>query len=122
MATLAFCPLFRWSACDRHHCLRDEPAALASPCARPSQVSTLSAPRPFWPSSIFSFRTAAARLHPQSSSGVLALSLNSEAYIAEIIRAGILSIPRGQVEAGVASGADLCSSACVLSSCRRPSA
>ena len=41
---------------------------------------------------------------PELVVGVLALSLNSGAYIAEIIRAGILSIPRGQVEAGVASG------------------
>ena len=41
---------------------------------------------------------------PERLVGVLALSLNSGAYVAEIIRAGILSIPRGQVEAGVASG------------------
>jgi His/Glu/Gln/Arg/opine family amino acid ABC transporter permease subunit len=36
--------------------------------------------------------------------GVIALTLNSGAYMAEIIRAGIQSIPGGQVEAGVASG------------------
>ena len=36
--------------------------------------------------------------------GILALSLNSGAYIAEIIRAGILSVPRGHIEAGIASG------------------
>jgi glutamine transport system permease protein len=41
---------------------------------------------------------------PEVVVGVLALSLNSGAYIAEIIRAGIMSISRGQVEAGVASG------------------
>ena len=41
---------------------------------------------------------------PELVVGILALSLNSGAYIAEIIRAGILSIARGQVEAGVASG------------------
>jgi glutamine transport system permease protein len=41
---------------------------------------------------------------PELFVGILALSLNSGAYVAEIIRAGILSIPRGQVEAGVASG------------------
>jgi His/Glu/Gln/Arg/opine family amino acid ABC transporter permease subunit len=41
---------------------------------------------------------------PERLVGVLALSLNSGAYVAEIIRAGILSIPRGQVEAGVSSG------------------
>jgi polar amino acid transport system permease protein len=36
--------------------------------------------------------------------GVTALTLNSGAYMAEIIRAGITSIPHGQVEAAVASG------------------
>lgn len=41
---------------------------------------------------------------PELVVGILALSLNSGAYVAEIIRGGVLSIPRGQVEAGVASG------------------
>ena len=41
---------------------------------------------------------------PELVVGVLALSLNSGAYVAEIIRAGILSIPRGQVEAALSSG------------------
>ena len=41
---------------------------------------------------------------PEFVVGILALALNSGAYIAEIIRAGILSVPRGQVEAGIASG------------------
>ncbi|MFC3208846.1 MAG: amino acid ABC transporter permease [Mesorhizobium sp.] len=41
---------------------------------------------------------------PEFVVGVLALSLNSGAYVAEIVRAGILSIPRGQVEAAIASG------------------
>jgi len=36
--------------------------------------------------------------------GVIALTLNSGAYMAEIIRAGILSIPQGQTEAGIATG------------------
>lgn len=36
--------------------------------------------------------------------GILALSLNAGAYLAEIIRAGIESIDRGQTEAAVASG------------------
>jgi len=36
--------------------------------------------------------------------GILALSLNCGAYIAEIIRAGILSVPRGHIEAGMATG------------------
>lgn len=37
-------------------------------------------------------------------SGLLALTLNSGAYIAEIIRAGIQSISHGQIEAAVAAG------------------
>jgi polar amino acid transport system permease protein len=41
---------------------------------------------------------------PEMLVGIIALSLNSGAYVAEIIRAGILSISRGQVEAGIASG------------------
>jgi His/Glu/Gln/Arg/opine family amino acid ABC transporter permease subunit len=36
--------------------------------------------------------------------GIIALTLNSGAYMAEIIRAGVLSIPQGQIEAGVATG------------------
>lgn len=35
---------------------------------------------------------------------IIALSLNSGAYIAEIVRAGILSVERGQREAGLALG------------------
>jgi polar amino acid transport system permease protein len=41
---------------------------------------------------------------PELQTGILALMLNSGAYIAEIIRAGITSVPGGQVEAGVSSG------------------
>lgn len=41
---------------------------------------------------------------PEITIGIIALSVNSGAYIAEIIRSGILSIPRGQVEAGVSTG------------------
>jgi glutamine transport system permease protein len=41
---------------------------------------------------------------PEFTVGIIALSLNSGAYIAEIVRAGILSIARGQVEAAIASG------------------
>jgi glutamine transport system permease protein len=41
---------------------------------------------------------------PEVVVGILALSLNSGAYVAEIVRAGILSIGRGQVEAAIASG------------------
>lgn len=40
----------------------------------------------------------------ETTTGILALVLNSGAYIAEIIRAGILSVPKGQIEAGIASG------------------
>ena len=41
---------------------------------------------------------------PEMLIGIIALSLNSGAYMAEIIRSGILSIPRGQVEAGMSTG------------------
>jgi len=41
---------------------------------------------------------------PEIMVGVIALSLNSGAYVSEIVRSGILAIPRGQVEAGAASG------------------
>jgi polar amino acid transport system permease protein len=41
---------------------------------------------------------------PEIVVGVLALSLNSGAYVSEIIRSGILAIPRGQVEASASSG------------------
>jgi len=36
--------------------------------------------------------------------GILALSINAGAYLAEIIRAGIESIDQGQIEASIASG------------------
>ena len=41
---------------------------------------------------------------PEIQTGILALMLNSGAYIAEIIRAGISSVDPGQLEAGVSSG------------------
>lgn len=41
---------------------------------------------------------------PEIQTGVLALMLNSGAYMAEIIRAGISSVSTGQIEAGIASG------------------
>ncbi len=41
---------------------------------------------------------------PRMLSGIIALSLNSGAYIAEIFRAGILSIDRGQMEAARSLG------------------
>ena len=40
----------------------------------------------------------------EAATGILALALNSGAYMAEIIRAGIQSIPNGQIEAAVSSG------------------
>jgi polar amino acid transport system permease protein len=43
------------------------------------------------------------RLSPDTTS-ILALTLNFAAYGIEIVRAGILSIPRGQIEAGRALG------------------
>ena len=41
---------------------------------------------------------------PAYASGVLALTLNAAAYISEVIRAGILSIDAGQMEAARALG------------------
>jgi len=41
---------------------------------------------------------------PEIQTGILALMLNSGAYIAEIIRAGITSVDEGQLEAGISSG------------------
>lgn len=41
---------------------------------------------------------------PEIQTGILALMLNSGAYIAEIVRAGITSVPNGQIEAGISSG------------------
>jgi polar amino acid transport system permease protein len=40
----------------------------------------------------------------ETTTGILALTLNSGAYMAEIIRAGIQSIPHGQIEAALSSG------------------
>jgi polar amino acid transport system permease protein len=41
---------------------------------------------------------------PEIQTGILALMLNSGAYIAEIVRAGITSVETGQIEAGISSG------------------
>ncbi len=41
---------------------------------------------------------------PEWVTGVIALTLNSGAYYAEIIRSGIQGIPFGQIEAGISSG------------------
>jgi His/Glu/Gln/Arg/opine family amino acid ABC transporter permease subunit len=40
----------------------------------------------------------------EATTGILALTLNSGAYMAEIVRAGIQSIPNGQIEAAVSAG------------------
>ena len=41
---------------------------------------------------------------PEIMIGIIALALNSGAYVSEIIRSGLMSIPRGQVEASASSG------------------
>lgn len=41
---------------------------------------------------------------PELQTGILALMLNSGAYIAEIVRAGISAVNPGHIEAGLASG------------------
>jgi polar amino acid transport system permease protein len=51
----------------------------------------------------FGLPTLGVRI-PELQTGILALTLNSGAYIAEIIRAGINAVEPGQLEAGVASG------------------
>ena len=40
----------------------------------------------------------------EQTTGILALTLNSGAYMAEIVRAGIQSVSHGQIEAAVSSG------------------
>lgn len=51
----------------------------------------------------FGLPTLGVRI-PEIQTGILALMLNSGAYIAEIIRAGINSVDEGQLEAGISSG------------------
>lgn len=41
---------------------------------------------------------------PEEVTGIMALTLNSGAYMAEIVRAGVQSISYGQIEAGISSG------------------
>jgi His/Glu/Gln/Arg/opine family amino acid ABC transporter permease subunit len=43
----------------------------------------------------------------ETQTGIMALALNSGAYIAEIVRAGVMSVPQGQTEAATASGLNL---------------
>ncbi|MCL6707341.1 amino acid ABC transporter permease [Pseudomonas sp. R2.Fl] len=51
----------------------------------------------------FGFPQIGIRLSPFTA-GVLALGFNGGAYIAEIIRSGLLAIPRGQTESALALG------------------
>ncbi len=51
----------------------------------------------------FGLPTLGVRI-PEIQTGILALMLNSGAYIAEIIRAGISSVDEGHIEAGISSG------------------
>jgi polar amino acid transport system permease protein len=51
----------------------------------------------------FGLPTLGVRI-PELQTGILALMLNSGAYMAEIIRAGITSVSSGQIEAGISSG------------------
>jgi His/Glu/Gln/Arg/opine family amino acid ABC transporter permease subunit len=55
---------------------------------------------------IIYFTPAAIGIRPESLffAGLVALTLNSAAYVAEIFRSGIQSIDKGQMEAGRASG------------------
>jgi His/Glu/Gln/Arg/opine family amino acid ABC transporter permease subunit len=49
----------------------------------------------------FGLPTLGVRI-PEIQTGILALMLNSGAYIAEIVRAGITSVSPGHIEAGIA--------------------
>ncbi len=52
------------------------------------------------------------------AAGVAALSVFTGAYVAEIVRAGIQGVPRGQTEAARSLGMGTCRR-CATSSCRR---
>ena len=51
--------------------------------------------------------------------GMLALALNEGAYMAEIVRAGIISVDEGQTEAATGARHDPRCRPCVTSCCRR---
>lgn len=53
---------------------------------------------------IFSYCIFTSRIFSGIFIGVIAFGLNSGAYVAEIIRSGIMSIPNGQMEAGRSLG------------------
>ena len=44
------------------------------------------------------------RLSPELTALVIAIALYGGAYIGEVVRAGLMSVPRGQIEAGFVSG------------------
>ena len=44
------------------------------------------------------------RMTPELSALVIAISLYGGAYIGEVVRAGLMSVPRGQIEAGFVNG------------------
>lgn len=44
------------------------------------------------------------RISPELSALVIAIALYGGAYIGEVVRAGLMSVPRGQIEAGFISG------------------
>jgi len=44
------------------------------------------------------------RMPPELSALVIAIALYGGAYIGEVVRAGLMSVPRGQIEAGFVSG------------------
>jgi polar amino acid transport system permease protein len=51
----------------------------------------------------FGFPQLGIRLSPFTA-GILALGVNSGAYVAEIVRSGLLAIPKGQMESAIALG------------------
>ncbi len=59
------------------------------------------------------------RLIPEFVALLIALSTYTAAFIAEIVRAGILAVPRGQTEAAMALGSAARADRCGWSSCRR---
>jgi ABC-type amino acid transport system permease subunit len=44
------------------------------------------------------------RMPPELSALVIAIALYGGAYIGEVVRAGLMSVPRGQIEAGFVNG------------------
>lgn len=57
-----------------------------------------------WPASGFGFETPTNTIMTAMTAAVLALGLNEAAYMAEIVRGGIISVPKGQDEAASSLG------------------